>query len=314
MTTAFVLSGGGSLGAVQVGMMQSLAGHGYVPDLLVGSSAGALNAAYVAGSGFDEEALCGLADVWQTLRRGDVFPFTPHRHLLGIAGLRPALCSPAGLAGLIDRHLSYRDLGDARIPVHIVATDVISGTEVLISHGDVRAAVQASAAVPGILPGVRIGGRMLFDGGVADHTPVSQAAALGADRIVVLPAGVACALPQPPRTAVGTAIHALTLVLHQRLVLDVAALAGRAELVVLPPLCPVTTSAADFRWARSLITRARSASDAWLDEGWHRGGDPTRALGMHRHPDGRAERAPSGGQSSLRYLGSRVSRQSTRVS
>jgi len=285
MTTAFVLSGGGSLGAVQVGMMQSLADHGYSPDLLVGTSAGALNAAYIAGAGFDAPALSGLADIWSRLRRSDVFPFAPHRHVLGLAGLRPALCSPAGLAGIIDRHLPFSDLSDARIPVHIVATDVISGTEVLLSHGDARAAVQASAAIPAVLPAVSIGGRLLFDGAVADHTPVSQAAALGADRIVVLPAGVACALPRPPRSAIGTAVHALSLVLHQRLVLDVAALAGRAELVVLPPLCPVTTSASDFRWAESLIARARHASDAWLDEGRHHSGDPTRSLRMHRHPD-----------------------------
>lgn len=285
MTTAFVLSGGGSLGAVQVGMMQSLADHGYRPDLLIGSSAGALNAAYVAGGGFDPQPLSDLADIWRRLRRRDIFPFEPHHHLLGIAGFRPALCSPAGLAGLVDRHLPFGDLADARIPVHIVATDVISGTEVLLSRGDARAAVRASASIPAILPAVEIGGRLLFDGGVADHTPVSQAVALGADRIVVLPAGVACALPQPPRTVIGTAVHALTLVLHQRLVLDVAALADRAELVVLPPLCPVTTSSADFRWADSLIARARSASDAWLDEGRHLSGDPARALGMHRHPE-----------------------------
>jgi NTE family protein len=287
MTTAFVLSGGGALGAVQVGMMQAAQRNGLRPDFLVGSSAGALNAAYIAGVGFDQQSLAGLAEIWQGLRRQDVFPFSPQRHVLALSGLRPSLCSPTGLSAVIDRHLSYIELSDARIPVHVVATDVLSGTEVVLSTGDARSAVLASAAVPGILPPVDVDGRLLFDGAIADHAPVTQAAELGADRIVVLPTGVSCALRVAPRSAVGSAVHALTLLLHQRLVLDVMALSGRVDLVVLPPLCPVTTSATDFRWARSLIARAGAATDAWLSAGEHLHGDPARALGMHRH-EGRA--------------------------
>jgi NTE family protein len=283
MTTAYVLSGGGALGAVQVGMMQAAQRHGLRPDFLVGSSAGALNAAYLAGTGVDQESLADLAEIWQGLRRQDVFPFSPQRHMLALSGLRSSLCTPAGLTEIIDRNLSYTDLADARIPVHVVATDVLSGTEVVLSTGDARRAVLASTAVPGILPAVEVDGRLLFDGAIADLAPVTQAAELGADRIVVLPAGVACALTAAPRSAVGTAVHALTLLLHQRLVLDVMALTGRVDLVVLPPLCPVTTSAADFRWAGSLISRARVATDAWLGAGEHLRGDPARALGMHRH-------------------------------
>jgi NTE family protein len=77
MTTAFVLSGGGSLGAVQVGMLQELAARGIRPDLLVGTSAGALNAAYVAGHGAEPAALDRLAAIWRALRRRDVFPLSP---------------------------------------------------------------------------------------------------------------------------------------------------------------------------------------------------------------------------------------------
>jgi NTE family protein len=285
MTTAFVLSGGGALGAVQVGMMQAALRHGLRPDLLVGSSAGALNAAYIAGVGFDRRTLADLAEIWQGLRRQDVFPFSPQRQVLALSGLRPSLCSPSGLSTVIDRHLTYTDLSEALIPVHVVATDVLSGTEVVLSRGDARRAVLASAAIPGILPPVEVDGRLLFDGAIADHAPLTQAAELGADRIVVLPTGVACALKAAPRSAVGSAVHALTLLLHQRLVLDVMALTGRVDLVVLPPLCPVMTSATDFRWTRSLIARAAAATDAWLAAGEHLQGDPARALGMHRHED-----------------------------
>src|SRR5689334_14108637 len=146
MTTAFVLSGGGSLGAVQVGMLGALAERGIAPDLLVGASAGALNAAFVADRGFTTDALDELAGVWRRLRRQDVFPISPHRQLLALAGARSSLCAPDALRGLIDRHLRMRRLDDAAIPVHVVATDVLSGAEVLLSTGDARDAVLASAS------------------------------------------------------------------------------------------------------------------------------------------------------------------------
>jgi NTE family protein len=283
MTTAFVLSGGGSLGAVQVGMMQTLADRGVAPDLLIGASAGALNAAYVAGHGFSIETLDDLAEIWVALRRHTVFPFAPRHHLLALAGARSSLCAPDGLRRLIARHLSYERLEDALIPVHVVATDVLSGTEVLLSSGDPRPAVLASASIPAILPTVEIDGQVLFDGGVANNTPISQAVALGADRVVVLPAGVACALDAAPRSALGTALHAISLLIEQRLILDVAAYHQDVELVVLPPLCPLSISSADFRHAGELIDRARRASHAWLDEGGHRRPHPERFLSLHTH-------------------------------
>jgi NTE family protein len=291
MTTAFVLSGGGSLGAVQVGMLQTLADRGVTPGLLVGASAGALNAAFVAGRGFTAGTLEDLAAVWRRLRRHDVFPVAPHHQLLALAGARPSLCAPDGLRRLIDAHIRHERLEDTAIPVHVVATDVLSGAEVLLSKGNTAAAVLASASIPAVLPPVDVDGRALFDGGVADNTPVSQAVALGADRVVVLPAGVACALPRPPRSALATAVHALSLLIEQRLVHDVAAYHDRVELVVLPPLCPLVVSSLDFGRAGQLIDRARRATHRWLDEGGHRRPHPERFLSLHAHAGPRAASA-----------------------
>jgi NTE family protein len=283
VTTAFVLSGGGSLGAVQVGMLRALADHQIAPDLLVGASAGALNAAFVAGEGFSHTTIDRLEEIWTGLRRQDVFPFALHRHLLALAGARPSLCSPDGLRRLIAAHVGYRRLEDAALPLHVVATDVLSGNEVTLAEGDPVAAVLASAAIPGVFPTVAVDDRTLFDGGVADNTPISQAVELGADRIVVLPAGVACALAQPPRSALSTAVHALTLLIEQRLVLDVAAYHDRVELIVLPPLCPLSVSSTDFRSAGLLIERAATATDRWLEAGNHRLPHPERFLSLHGH-------------------------------
>jgi NTE family protein len=286
VTTAFVLSGGGSLGAVQVGMLRALAERDVHPDLLIGTSAGAVNAAFLAGHGSGTAALDTLAGIWRGLRRQDVFPFAPLRHLLAVAGARPSLCSNHNLRRLIETHLPYRELEDATIPVHIVTTDLLSGREVLLSTGDAVSAVLASAAIPGVLPAVEREGLTLVDGGVADNAALSQAVALGAEEIYVLPAGFACALPGPPGSALGAAVQALTLLIEQRLVMEVAQFAGRAQLKVLPPLCPLAVSSADFRHAAELIERAHGATGRWLDSGGPSLPAPERFLSLHHHrPD-----------------------------
>lgn len=289
MTTAFVLSGGGSLGAVQVGMLQALAERDVHPDLLIGTSAGAINAAYVAGHGTGRQALHDLATIWRGLRRQDVFPLDPLRHLMALVGHRPALCSAGNLCRLIETHLPYRNLEDTTIPLHIVTTDLLSGREVLLSTGDAVSAVLASATIPGVLPAIERDGLTLVDGGVADNAALSQAVALGADEVYVLPAGFACALQRPPSTAIGAALQALSLLIEQRLVIDVARFDEDATLKVLPPLCPLAISSADFNHAGELIDRAHAATGEWLDSGGPSLPAPERFLSLHHHR--RGERA-----------------------
>lgn len=284
MTTAFVLSGGGSLGAVQVGMLSALHARGIRPDLLVGTSAGALNAAYLAAHGVDTTTIDDLGRVWRGIRRADVFPVDPMRQLLAMGGRRRSLCSSGPLRRLIERHVPLGRLEDARLPLHVVATDVMSGEEVLLSAGDAPSAVLASAAIPAVFEPVEREGRTLMDGGVADNTAVSQAVALGADRIVVLPAGFSCALAAPPATALAAATHALTLLIEQRLIVEIRELAGQADIVVLPPLCPLSVSSVDFSASNELMARARRASGEWLDSGRHHLAHPERFLSLHSHP------------------------------
>src|SRR5687767_12555674 len=101
MTTAFVLSGGGSLGAVQVGMLRALHAHGYRPDLLIGTSAGALNAAFVASHGYTSESLAALGGAWRQMRRRDVFPIEPVRQLQALRGVSRSVFAGDGLQKLI---------------------------------------------------------------------------------------------------------------------------------------------------------------------------------------------------------------------
>ena len=283
MTTAFVLSGGGSLGAVQVGMLQALAAHGIEPNLLVGTSAGAMNAAWVAAHGTSKESLDGLAGVWTRLRRRDVFPVDVRTALRAILGQRPAVTSPDRLQRLVTVCAGISTLEEAVIPVHLVTADLLSGQTVTLSSGSLVSGVLASAAVPGVLPPIVRDGRHLVDGGVASHTGVTEAVDLGATLIYVLPTGTPCALPAPPRSAVGVAMHALTLLIEQRLAREMAGLAGAATLKVVPPLCPLSTSAMDFAHGAELITRSRRAATDWIAHGGIDLPGPERFLAGHRH-------------------------------
>jgi NTE family protein len=283
VVTAFVLSGGGSLGAVQVGMLQALAARGVEPDLLVGTSAGALNAAYVAGHGFTAAALDELEGEWRRTRRRDVFPLQPARLAAAAVGRAPSLCPSGPLRRLVGERLAFDRIEDAGIPLHVVTTDVRTGEEVLLSEGNAVDAIVASAAIPAVFPSVRIRDRDLVDGGIADNAAVSQAVGLGADVVYVLPTGYACALPAPPRTPLSSALHAMTLLIEQRLVLEVARYAERVDVRVLPPLCPLSVSSIDFGQAALLIERARDASGRWLDHGGPDRSHPERFLSLHHH-------------------------------
>ena len=198
--TAFVFAGGGSLGAIEVGMLRELLNHGERPDFVVGASAGAINAAYFAGQP-DGDGVAKLEALWCNIRRRDIMPFSMLGLLRTVLQNRAHLVEATALRMLLERHLRYRYVERASLPLHVVATDMLSGNEIVLSSGLVVDAVLASAAIPGVFPPVRIDDRLMVDGGVANNTPISIAVARGATRIVVLPAGFACALRKPPRFA-----------------------------------------------------------------------------------------------------------------
>ena len=284
---AFVLSGGAALGAVQVGMLRALYERGIAPDLIVGTSAGAINGAFIAERPQSVATADALAALWQDIRRGQIFPLNPLTGLLGFLGARDHLVPASGIQRLLARHLDHENLEGLPIPLHVVAVDVITGEEVRLSEGPLADAVLASAAIPAVLRPVEWGDRTLMDGGVANNTPISQALELGADRIYVLPTGHACALPEPPGSALGMALHAISLLTHRRLLDDVERHRDDAQLIVLPPPCPLTIAPIDFSRADELVARGYAdALDFFAGGGEER---PPIRMRMHRHA--RMERA-----------------------
>jgi NTE family protein len=179
--TAFVLAGGGSLGAVQVGMLKALIRLRIMPDLVVGASVGAINAAYFAAKP-NAAGVMRLERIWSRLHRADIFPLSPLNSLLAILGRRDHLVAPSVLRSLVESELPCAKLEDARVPCHVVATDVLEGTEVTIAAGPVLPALLASAAIPAVFPPVPLDGRYLMDGAITNNTPISTALKLGAKK------------------------------------------------------------------------------------------------------------------------------------
>jgi NTE family protein len=262
--TAFVFAGGGSLGAIQVGMLRSLLSAGVQPDFVIGASVGAINAGYFAGAP-NAEGVEKLAGIWSGLRRSDVFPFT-FASAVGLLRHPDYIVNPSRLRHLIDNNLPYARLEDAAIPVHVTATNV-EGIPVLLSKGPAIEAILASTAIPGIFPPVRIDGEMLMDGAIAANTPIRVAADLGASRIVVLPTGYACALKEPPKGAMARALHAITLLIEWQLIRDFERLRDAVHVCIVPTLCPLDVSPYDFSASRRLMQRAAASTRSWLNHG-----------------------------------------------
>lgn len=258
--TAFVLSGGASLGALQAGMLRALYEQGVTADLLVGTSAGALNAAFVASRPQTPATGKQLGRIWGDLHRDDVFPVSMRALVGGLCRKRDHLVPDHALRRLVSRYLDYDDLADAATPLHVVAYDVLADREVLLSQGPAVDAITASASIPGVFPPVVIGDRLLIDGGVVNNTPISHAVALGAERVYVLPTQTGPRrIDRPPAGAIDAAIHALTLLVDARFAADLARYADEVELIVLPAPNSRRVQPTDFEQASRLTAEALSA-------------------------------------------------------
>jgi NTE family protein len=265
-------------------MLAALARRGVVPDLIVGASVGAINAAYYAAEP-DERGVERLKRIWLELRRTDVFPLSPIAGMLGFFGKTDHLITPGPLRSLIQSQLPYERLEDAPLPCYVVATDALEGTEVVLSSGPAAAALLASAAIPAVFPPVLLDGRFLLDGGVSNNTPISIAVELGATRVIVLPTGISCSLQAPPSSAMALALHALNLLIMRQLVNDIERCASVADVITVPPLCPLSTTSYDFSQSADLIHRAEAATRLWLRTGGpqHLGAAPALLPHQHNH-------------------------------
>lgn len=278
--TAFVFTGGGSLGAIQVGMLRVLLSSGVQPDFVVGASVGAINASYFAGDP-NAGGVAMLERIWSGLRRSDIFPVTL-ASALGLLRHPGNFVDPSGLRRVIETNLRYAKLEDTQIPLNIMATNQ-QGLGVRLFSGPAVEAILASTAIPGVFPPVHIAGEALMDGAVAANTPMRLAAELGASRIIILPTGYACALTEPPKTAVGKALHAITLMIAWQLMHELERIPEDIQVHLMPTLCPLAVSPFDFSASTELIERAAQASKKWIEDGGLTRRALPKELAPHRH-------------------------------
>jgi NTE family protein len=266
---AFVLGGGGVLGAVEVGMLQALMEMGVRPDIVVGTSVGALNGALVAHDP-RPEVVVELRAMWQTAfsdRR--VYREGPMRQLRRAARTGTHLHSSEGL-----RSALQRALGDARfedLPVHFecCAASIERAAEHWFTTGSVVDAVVASAAVPGLLPPAEVNGEHFLDGGIVNSIPVGRAAALGAERLFVLQVGRIDRPLQVPKRPWEVARVSFEIARRHRFAREMAALPTGVKAYVLPTGGGSTRDDSilayrDFAGIVGRIEQARVASLAYL--------------------------------------------------
>jgi NTE family protein len=260
--TAFVLSGGGNQGVAQVGMLRAVLERGIVPDVVVGTSAGALNGAAIAYS----PNLTGVAQldaVWTALSTTEVFPGSKLSRAWNVMRRETYLFEANGLDALVDRATPARSFADLAIPLRVVATDLDTGDEVVFARGPLKPALLASSALPGVFPIVEHDDRRLVDGGVVNSVPLWHALSGPVDRVIVfnVSAGVADRDERSPLDVVMTSfMHSRS----QRFELEMRSLQPDVQVTVLPrPHDP--RELFDFSGGRELIDEAYRLASEELD-------------------------------------------------
>jgi NTE family protein len=230
---AFVLGGGGVLGAHEVGMLQALAEHEIVPDLIVGTSIGAVNGAFFAA----DPTLVGverLTQLWLSANHADHDARATLRRLTTLARSGTHLEPLDKLRSQLVEELPVERVEELRIPFQCVAASIERAAEHWFASGLLADVLLASCAVPGILPPVAIGDEHFIDGGIVNSVPVSRAVQLGAKRIYVLQVGRLEQPLRPPRRPWEVGLVAFEIARRHRFAHDLNSLPSTVQLHVLP--------------------------------------------------------------------------------
>lgn len=259
---AVVLGGGAALGAVEAGAIETFRRWGLAPDLLVGTSVGAINAAYWA---FDAEPARPdrLLRLWAGAGRSTMLPDHLLRMFVRLAYGGPALTGQSGVALLV-RAAGLQDarIEESRIPLAVVTTDVESGERVVLRRGPLLPAVLASAAIPVLYPAVEVAGRRLMDGGVVASCDVDAAVESGMTDVLVV--DIVGDRPATGDSLSDAADRALRTMLRRQTDLVVRSLRGRARIAVLRPSLPAGARLGDFSRTRQLYRIGLDAAEAFL--------------------------------------------------
>ncbi len=258
---ALVLSGGGNLGVVQAPFLEYLIAIGVTPDLIVGTSVGALNGAYLA---FHPHNIDGLGDIWRALRDRRLW----HRNILRIGrnliGQRMSLYSNRFLHELIAPHVTVDEISASEIPLFITATSLSQGRKHVFTRGPVVDAILASSAVPGLFPPVEIGGEWFVDAGVATGLDLETAILQGATQILAVDLG-ADPSPHHPSGLVDLLARSMEIATQQRTQAEVDQFGREAPTVIWRPGLKAS-SGTNFADVDHLYEAARELAPALIEQ------------------------------------------------
>jgi NTE family protein len=271
--TAFVLGGGGHLGAYQVGMLRALVERGVRPDLVVGTSVGALNGAALAADP-SIETVKSLESIWLKLDKEPVFAGSLFAGAARLARSRTHLQSGERLRDFVERMVPVRSFEELQVRFECVAACIERAAEHWFSSGPLVDAILASAAVPGILPPVEIDGEHFVDGGIVNSIPVERAVQMGAEVIYVLHVGRVDRKLEAPKNLIEVAMVAFEIARRHRFARDMANLPDGVMAHVLPTGEENPPRFSDLRQLRyrdfsavaARIAGAYDATKAYLDQ------------------------------------------------
>lgn len=208
---ALVLGGGGTYGVVQAAYLLAAFELGFRPDLVIGTSVGALNGAWVAMYPDDPG---GLLDVWRGLGRIRVLRWNPVHLAARIARSPRALRDNDIVRGLIDAHVRDLRFEDARLELAVVATNLTRGRKHLFREGPLAPAIAASTAIPGVFEPVAIDGDLFVDGCITASVDIASALALGATEVLAIDLTPPPGKVPHPRTALGVLAQSFRILTH----------------------------------------------------------------------------------------------------
>lgn len=265
---AFVLSGGGNLGALQVGMLRALCERDIRADVVFGCSVGALNGAGYAAAP-DPDGVTALAERWTALGSdaSSVMPSSVIPNPVQLIRRGEALHDGTGLRATVEAFLGAATrFEDLALPFECVATDVERGVEHWFRSGPLIEPILASAALPAVYPMVTVDGRRYLDGGAVDNVPVERAVEWGARTIYVLHCGLHGRPNQEVRRPIDAALIAYWISRNHRLAHDLARVPEKVDVVVLQPSERPDVRFDDFTQSAALIEMGRVDASRYLDE------------------------------------------------
>lgn len=261
---ALVLGGGGNLGAAEVGFVRRIEELGIAIDLVVGTSAGALNAAHLAfhpDPGHD----C-LREIWTGLAGRQLFHRNIPRIAFTLLRSRMSLYDDSFVRAIVAEHLPDDDFAAARVPLYITAGNLRTGERHIFSEGSVLDAILASTAIPGLMPPVRIGDDLFVDGGVVNPTDIDAAIELGATEVIAIDLGQGLD-EHTPSNIVEVLTRAYAMLAEHRTTCAVEHAEHQADLVHIRPGL-TTGNASDFEQADWLIEQSYSMACAVFEQCW----------------------------------------------